>query len=124
MIQVNPIKAIIAAAVIGIVTSGWLGWRTVRNGYIEQGRAEVRAKWDAANARAKAEQDAREQANRAAAAEAAQRIEADKAAIQAELHNKKKELSHATANLRACHISSDALRVLNAAAKRASEPAR
>lgn len=47
-----------AVAALVVVVAMWFGWRAVKNHYIEVGKAEVQAKWDADKAARKKAEDA------------------------------------------------------------------
>jgi hypothetical protein len=123
-IRDRPIRwLLIAAAVAALAAAGWAWLHARDQSHYAAGQADTQALWDAATAKANAETAAREAQNAQAAQTAAAAFEADRAAWAAKLQTRQQELRRATANLAACRLDDDAIRVLNDAARSASQPA-
>lgn len=100
---------IIAIAATALAASHW----KANHSGIEKGRAEIQANWDAAKIIAKQEQDEREAALQAAANKAAKELEDSRQTFEAGMMERQNELRKTTANLRACRVSADTVRLLN-----------
>lgn len=101
---------------LALAVGAWSLQRRIHGAGVAEGRAEIQAQWDAANAAALRQQQA-DQARRAAEAQAASAAyEQQAAAAAATIKKTRHDLYVATENLASCRLSADSVQLLNGAA--------